>query len=75
MSLHDELAVQQRPNTCTLCTFLESLVPPKRAEWERELALPPSVIGHSAVAKYLVKIGVSIEESSVRRHRSNHVSR
>ena len=73
MSLHEELV--SHPTGCILCTYLETLPPPKRTEWERELALPSSVIGHNAVARYLVQIGVPIEESSVRRHRNNHVSR
>lgn len=80
-SLHDELLGETRAGACKLCTFLAQQDPATRAEWQRELALPAIAtagqdnVAHAAIVVALKRRNVSIEEASVRRHRSNHVAR
>lgn len=73
-ALHEELAGETKKGACKLCTFLFSLPPASRAEWERELAQPIEEVGNSAVVVAMKRRGVGIEEASVRRHRRNHVA-
>jgi hypothetical protein len=72
-SLHDELVGDSKRGACKVCSFLATLSEPERAEWEREIALPTTTISHAAIVVALKRRRVSIEEASVRRHRSNHV--
>jgi hypothetical protein len=72
MSLHDELA-EQRPSACKICTYLDTLPFGEADEWERELSLPVSEIGNMSVVSALRRRGVLVEETSVRRHRRNHL--
>lgn len=57
---------------CRLCAFIRSLDPNEASEWTRELALPVSVIGNTAVVNALLRRDYDITEASVRRHRSRH---
>jgi hypothetical protein len=70
VSLHDELVSAP---TCKLCAFLDSLTPSEAVEWQAELAMSVSVIGHTAVLNALRRRGTIVTEAAVRRHRSNHV--
>ena len=75
MGLHEELLGDSNRRACKLCTFLSRLPAGEREEWEREIALPMTTISHAAIVVALKRRQVSIEEASVRRHRSNHVNR
>lgn len=70
--LHDELVGDTRGGACKVCTYLHSLDAPTRAEWVAEIALPREIVSHAALVVALKRRGISIEEASVRRHRSNH---
>lgn len=74
-SLHAELAGETRAGACKVCTYLFTLEPAARLEWQAELALPKETISHASVVTALKRRNVSIEEASVRRHRINHVAR
>lgn len=73
MGLEQELTQVQ--GGCKLCEFLSAL--PEggddgRANWTAQLARPVKTIGHLSVARALIRRGVPITETSVRRHRENH---
>jgi hypothetical protein len=72
-NLHDELLGETRSGACKLCVYLSRLDPVVRGEWQAEIALPKETVSHTAIMVALKRRGVSIEEASVRRHRSNHV--
>jgi hypothetical protein len=72
-ALHEELAGGQK-TTCILCNYLASLSLADAAEWNKELAEPVSVIGHTAIVNALKRRGVGLTEVSVRRHRTRHVA-
>lgn len=73
MSLHEELTAGS--SACKVCTFLANLPESESAaEWVTELALPATIVSHTAVMRALRKRGVEVTESSIKRHRSNHVS-
>lgn len=74
MSLHEELTRGASP-ACKLCAYLQTLGPFAEAEWNRELALPTSVVSHASVVTALAHREVDVTEASVRRHRRNHVQR
>jgi hypothetical protein len=71
MTLHDELTKPVR-GACRICVFLSTLPTVVRAEWEMELAYPVTDVGNSAVVAALFRRGITIDETSVRRHRRNH---
>ena len=73
-SLHAELVGDSKGGACKVCTFLSRLDPATRAEWEQEIALPPTEVAHTAIVVALRRRMVSITEASVRRHRSDHVN-
>ena len=60
---------------CKVCAYLTTLSPAERTEWQQELALPVSIVGHTVVLNALKRRGLDIEDPSVRRHRRNHGSR
>lgn len=74
-SLHEELVGESKGGACKVCTFLSRLDPVTRAEWEVEIARPMDEISHTAILVAMKRRAISIEEASVRRHRSNHVTR
>lgn len=74
-ALHDELTAFN-PTSCKVCRFLRSLPAIEADAWREELAKRPKGrdgISHYAVVSALKANGVVIEESSVRRHRRNHL--
>jgi len=71
MSLHDELAGDTNV-PCKVCAYLATLKAAEAAEWSRELALPINTVGNTAVVTALARRGVSVTETSVRRHRAKH---
>lgn len=74
-TLHDRLAGGTAKTACKLCAFLAKQTPEVVAEWQAELALPPTVVGHTAVVNELKRLKMDVTEVSVRRHRSRHVTR
>lgn len=72
MSLHDELTGPPKGG-CRICAYLQTLPLADEVEWTRELSLPVTVVGNSKVVEALYRRGVTIDETSVRRHRRNHV--
>lgn len=69
MNLHDELSAT---TPCKVCAYLETLPPSEADEWARELALPVSIVGNTAVVRALSRRKVEVTETSVRRHRNRH---
>ena len=69
--LHEELTGDSAP-ACKLCVFVAALDAFSRSEWQRELALPVTVIANVAVVNALKRRGTELTEASVRRHRANH---
>lgn len=72
--LHEELAGGSVPS-CKVCAYLATLPAEQATEWQHEMALPISVIRHQAILTALRNRGLELEETSVRRHRRNHVAR
>lgn len=70
-SLHDELAGGSAP-ACKVCAYLGTLTPAEAGEWHAELAKPVAVIGNTAIVNALKRRGITVTETSVRRHRSRH---
>lgn len=70
--LHGELR-RQPATACKLCRYLSGLAPDERTEWEHELALPD--VPSPAIVRALERREVYMGESSVKRHRKNHVAR
>ena len=68
-SLHDELAASV---PCKVCDYLYGLLPQERDAWVAELALPVTKVGNTAVVRALARRGVTVTETSVRRHRAKH---
>lgn len=71
-TLHSELTAGT-PVGCLLCAYLSGLAPSEQEDWQRELALPVTEVGNTAVVAVLAKRGVDLTEASVRRHRKAHV--
>lgn len=64
--------VVAKPSTaCKVCRFLRRLVGKDRENWETDLK--SGATSHRAVETALRASGVAVEESSVRRHRRNHI--
>lgn len=61
--------------SCRVCRFLASLPVGERAAWIEAMASPRHLVSHSAIRRTLAKRDVSINESSVRRHRLMHGDR
>lgn len=74
MSIRDEL-VGGTTLACKLCAFLARQSPADQAEWNEALALPVKVVSNTVVVAALKRRGEDLNETSVRRHRSNHVPR
>ena len=72
MTPHDELTGPPKGG-CRICAYLRTLPIVVSMEWEAELALPVTEVGNSKVVEALFRRGVDIDETSVRRHRRNHV--
>lgn len=71
-SLAEELAADQAVSSCKLCAFIDGRPPEERAEWHAQLSRPANVVSHASVLRALSRRGLSIGESSVKRHRRLH---
>lgn len=74
MSITKELQAPGK-NPCKLCTFMLTLDEADRKELADNLALPVTVVGNKAVVAFMGRRGITLDETSVRRHRSNHGNR
>lgn len=72
-SLHEEL-VALTVTGCKVCSFLRTVRPEHAAQWQEEMGHPIQVISHIAVVEALRSRGLSVSETSVRRHRRNHLT-
>jgi hypothetical protein len=59
---------------CTLCVYIDTLPADEQAEWNKELGLPVTVVGNTAVVNELARVKIATSETSVRRHRTRHVT-
>ena len=62
--------------SCKVCRFLRRLHRHDREAWEDDLSKPvrgKDALSHRAAELALRASGVAVEESSVRRHRRNHI--
>lgn len=71
-SLHDELRAETGEYTCKVCAYIDTLSAGEQDAWFKELASPVKVVGNTAVVNALKRRGVTVTETSVRRHRSRH---
>jgi len=74
-TLHEELVARHALTTCKLCMYLRTLSAQEHDEWQVELRWPNEVVSNTSVVRALERRGLHLDEASVRRHRSNHVSR
>lgn len=58
---------------CKVCAFLARLLRKDRELWEADLSKPVKRMSHRAVELALRASGVAVDESSIRRHRRNHL--
>lgn len=59
------------PSKCKVCSFIDRLKMTDAIAWLSDLA--SRAVSHRAVEASLRRNGVAVEESSVRRHRRNHM--
>lgn len=72
-ALAQELAEDQRlGSSCHICTWIKTRPVVEQAEWHAELAKPATVVSHMSVQRALERRGLTVGDTSVKRHRRNH---
>jgi len=72
VSIFDELTGGST-DPCKICAYLDGRPIEEVAEWQKALALGVDEVSHVKVVASLKSRGVTVTESSVRRHRRNHL--
>jgi hypothetical protein len=72
MSIFDELTGGSTAS-CKICAYLDGRPVDEVTEFQRAMALPIDEVSNQRVVEVLKTRGVTITESSVRRHRRNHL--
>lgn len=72
MSIFDELTGGSTA-ACKICAYLDARPVIEVADFQKAMALPVDEVSNMRVVEVLKTRGVTITESSVRRHRRNHL--